>query len=63
MMVRRLEDNGPQYSAEIFKNFVKEHEFNHTTSNLRYPQANGAAERAVKTMKELLTKNEDPYLV
>lgn len=29
---------------------------------LKFPQANGAAEWAVKTVKQLLEKNNDPYL-
>ena len=57
-----VSDNGPQYSAISFSNFTKEYGFTHTTSNPRYPQVNGAAERAVKTVKELLVKNKDPYL-
>ena len=57
-----MSDNGPQYSATAFKEFSKEYGFNHGTSSPKYPQANGAAERAVKMVKQLLTKNKDPYL-
>lgn len=42
--------------------FTKEYEFEHVTSSPKFPQANGAAERAVKTVKQLLDKNSDPYL-
>ena len=57
-----MSDNGPQYSATTFSNFAREYGFSHITSSPKYPQANGAAERAVKTVKELLDKNDDPYL-
>ena len=57
-----MSDNGPQYSAAIFGAFAIQYGFTHTTSSPRYPQANGAAERAVRTVKELLVKNKDPYL-
>lgn len=56
-----MPDNGPQYSADKFKTFSEEYGFEHTSSP-RYPQANGAAERAVKTVKRLLEKNTDPYM-
>ena len=57
-----MSDNGPQYSASVFTSFAEEYGFKRITSSLKYPQANGAAERAVKTVKQLLEKNSDPYL-
>ena len=55
-------DNGPQYSSEAYEDFSKEYHFEHKTSSPYYPQCNGEAERAVRTVKELLKKNNDPYL-
>ena len=57
-----MSDNGPQYSAAVFKEFSKEYSFTRVTSSPKFPQSNGAAERAVKTVKGLLNKNEDLYL-
>ena len=54
-------DNGPQYSAELFSTFARDYGFTHLTSSPHYPQGNGAAERAVRTVKTLLEKNDDPY--
>ena len=57
-----ISDNGPQYSSSLFTKFSREYKFNHITSSPRYPQANGEAERAVKTIKAMLDKCSDPYL-
>ena len=57
-----MSDNGPQYASVSFSHFASEYGFDHVTSSPGYPQSNGAAERAVKTVKSLLTKNDDPYV-
>ena len=57
-----VSDNGFQYASAVFKTFAKQNGFTHNTSSPQFPQANAAAERAVRTIKELLNKNDDPYL-
>lgn len=57
-----ISDNGPQYIGQGFKDFTRAYGFKHVTSSPRYPQGNGAAERAVQTVKRLLTKSVDPHL-
>ena len=57
-----MSDNETQYSCTFFREFATEYGFTHLTSSPNYPQGNGSAERAVKTVKELLKKNKDPYL-
>ena len=54
-------DNGPQYSSTEFSEFAKSYDFVHTTSSPKFPQSNGEAERAVRTIKTLLQKAEDLY--
>ena len=55
-------DNGPQYSSEEFRRFMKAYGIQHRTNSLRFPQSKGEAERSVQTVKRLLSKFEDPSL-
>ena len=57
-----MSDNGPQYSAAVFKEFTTQYCFTQTISSPQFTQANGAAERALCTIKDLLNKSDDPYL-
>ncbi|XP_067945384.1 uncharacterized protein [Watersipora subatra] len=52
----------PQYSSEEFQKFAKAYEFTHVTSSPKYTRSKGAAERAVATVKSLLSKEKDPYI-
>jgi len=55
-------DNGPQYNSYEFDEFAATYNFAHVTSSPYYPQSNGHAEHAVKTVKGLLKDLSDPYL-
>ncbi|KAM7306732.1 uncharacterized protein ISCGN_010400 [Ixodes scapularis] len=55
-------DNGPQFAAQEFADFARDYGFKHVTSSPRYPQSNGEVGRAVRTIKGLFSKNDDPFL-
>ena len=55
-------DNGPQFISNEMNQFSSTYRFRHVTSSPHYHQSNGQAERAVKTVKALLTKSTDLYL-
>ena len=49
-------DNGPQFSSAEFSVFSRMWGFDHVTSSPKYPQSNGKAENAVKTVKRFFKK-------
>ena len=61
-----ISDNGPQFTSGHFKQFTKEWKIGHTTSSPGNSKANGAAEAAVKIVKNMMKKSlrakEDMYL-
>jgi len=62
-----ISDNGPRFTSQEFNEFDRQYEFEYKTSSPTYARSNGLAERAVQTMKSILTKaknkyNKDPYL-
>ena len=54
-----ISDNGPQFTSQEFKEFARQYQSEHKTSNPTYPQSNGLAERAVETIKNILTKSKN----
>ena len=52
---RIISDNGPQFIARDFKNFVRLTGMTHVRTSTYYPQSNGKIERWHKTMKEILS--------
>ena len=57
-----LSDRGPQYRSAEFKTFANAYGFHHVTSSPYFAQSNGAVERCVKAIKELLSKADDAYI-
>lgn len=55
-------DNGPQFSSYEFRNFCNELDIKHVTSSPHFQSSNGAAKRAVLTVKYLWRKSVDKQL-
>ena len=51
-----------QFDCAAVNTFARDYGVTVVTSSPRMPAANGAAERAVQTFKNLMKKNTDPYL-
>jgi putative transposase len=48
---RIISDNGPQFSAKDFKEFIRISGMTHVSTSLFYPQSNGKIERWHKSLK------------
>ncbi|KAJ3649934.1 hypothetical protein Zmor_021650 [Zophobas morio] len=55
-------DNGKQFDSLEFRTFAKDYGFRWVSSSPEFQQSNGQAESAVKLLKTILKKNEDPFL-
>ena len=53
---RMRTDCGPQFTSYTFKKFMEKFNVEHVVSSPHYPQSNGHAEAAVKSMKKLIAK-------
>ena len=53
-------NDGPQFSSNEMKEFSDSYGLRHITTSPPYPQANGLADRTVKTAKNLLGYSPDP---
>lgn len=51
-----MSDNGPQFASQSYQNFAESWGFDHKTSSPHYPRSNGFVERAIGTIKNVLTK-------
>ena len=57
-----VSDNGSQYISQEFKEFQEKYGFQAIKSSPKHPQGNSVVERAIKTIKGILEREEDPYL-
>ena len=61
-----VSDRGPHFNSHEFRKFCAEWGIQHSCSSPTYAQSNGAVERAIRTVKNIMKKaiesNEDPDL-
>lgn len=57
---RIISDNGPQFIARDFRNFVRESGMTHVRTSPYYPQSNGKIERLHKTLKVTTIRPRSP---
>ena len=56
---RVVSDKGPPFNSAEYVLFTHEWGFEVTNCSPKYPQSNGEAERAMQTVKRLITKEKD----
>ncbi|XP_033740319.1 uncharacterized protein K02A2.6-like [Pecten maximus] len=56
-----VSDNGPQFTFETFKNFVKANGIRHITSAPYHPRTNGLAERFVQSFKSAMKASKKDH--
>ena len=56
-----VSDNGPQFTAEEFKNFLQANGIKHIKCAPYHPTSNGAVEHLVQTFKKAMKSSNDNY--
>ena len=49
-----VSDNGPQFTSEVFQEFVQQNDVKHIRCSPYHPSSNGLVERFVRTFKEAM---------
>lgn len=60
---RIISDNGPQFVAKDFKEFIRQWQTTHVLTSPYYPQSNGKLERYHRTLKEQAIRPKTPLSV
>jgi putative transposase len=58
-----ISDNGPQFVAKDFKEFVRQWQTTHVLTSPHYPQSNGKLERFHRTLKEGAIRPKTPLTI
>ena len=52
-------DNGPQFTSELFRKFLREKGIEHVKSSQYHPQGNGVVERMHGTLNSVISRSVD----